>query len=322
MSKRAEGISVVMPTFNEERFLNDALCSALTALRNTSQKYEVLVCDGGSSDKTLLIARKFLCENVHLYENMGNCPSSMNEGINRSKFDKIAKIDGHGFVDINYFTLASKTLAKYPNVALVGGPVKHHADSNQGRANICARTSKFGAGNGPNLMRNAVRFTDSVQCGVYRSSIFSEVGFFDREMQYAEDEELNFRIVRSGAEIISDNKIIFNYHSRENLFGLFKQYHNYGSARVKMLWKHPNYVKIRHLVPAIHIMFLCGMFIPKLTVISSLYLTSYAICFLMISIFYGFKNSLNPFRIFLSFNALHLGYGSGFFKGLVLYAAK
>jgi len=50
-------ISVIIPTFNEEKYLE----TTLKALRNQSyaKKFEIIVADGGSRDRTVRIARKY-----------------------------------------------------------------------------------------------------------------------------------------------------------------------------------------------------------------------------------------------------------------------
>jgi glycosyltransferase involved in cell wall biosynthesis len=61
-------VSVLMPTFNGERYLAEALRSAL---QQTYEELEVIVCDDGSSDATREIARAFAAEDprVHVHVN-------------------------------------------------------------------------------------------------------------------------------------------------------------------------------------------------------------------------------------------------------------
>ncbi len=47
-------ISVVIPTYNEEKGIKQCIDSIFA---NTEQPYEVIVADGGSSDKTVEIAK-------------------------------------------------------------------------------------------------------------------------------------------------------------------------------------------------------------------------------------------------------------------------
>lgn len=49
-------LSIVMPTYNSEQFINETLCSIYN---QTSSDYELLIVDGGSTDRTLDILKKF-----------------------------------------------------------------------------------------------------------------------------------------------------------------------------------------------------------------------------------------------------------------------
>ena len=50
-------VTVVIPTFNEEKFIVDCLSSLIG---QTYRNFQVVVVDDGSSDKTLLVARRFV----------------------------------------------------------------------------------------------------------------------------------------------------------------------------------------------------------------------------------------------------------------------
>ena len=49
-------VSVLVPTFNGERFLEETLRSIVD---QTHERLEILVCDDGSTDETVAIARRF-----------------------------------------------------------------------------------------------------------------------------------------------------------------------------------------------------------------------------------------------------------------------
>jgi rSAM/selenodomain-associated transferase 2 len=72
-------ISVIIPTFNEARLL----AATLTALFDQRGKYEVLVVDGGSVDRTREIARREL--RVQLLTAVRGRASQMNAGAERAQ---------------------------------------------------------------------------------------------------------------------------------------------------------------------------------------------------------------------------------------------
>lgn len=56
-------VSVLMVTYNRERFIAQAIESALT--QTTDFEYEIVVADDGSSDGTRAVVEKFLKEHPH-----------------------------------------------------------------------------------------------------------------------------------------------------------------------------------------------------------------------------------------------------------------
>jgi glycosyltransferase involved in cell wall biosynthesis len=61
-------VSVLVPTFDGQRFLSDALRSVVA---QTYEQLEIVICDDGSSDATLEIARSFAADDprVHIHVN-------------------------------------------------------------------------------------------------------------------------------------------------------------------------------------------------------------------------------------------------------------
>lgn len=51
-------LTVIIPTYNEEKNITDTILSVKK--QKTNLKYEAFVCDGGSSDKTISIAQKYM----------------------------------------------------------------------------------------------------------------------------------------------------------------------------------------------------------------------------------------------------------------------
>ena len=73
-------VSVAIPTFNSERSIE---CTLDSVLGQDYPSLEVIVIDGGSTDRTLRIARKFYGGRVRLYSVTGfNLYEMLNKGVN------------------------------------------------------------------------------------------------------------------------------------------------------------------------------------------------------------------------------------------------
>ncbi|MDD5529663.1 MAG: glycosyltransferase family 2 protein [bacterium] len=61
-----KSLSIVMPAFNEEENIETVTESAIKILSTLTNKYEVLIVDDGSTDKTGVIARRLSAQNTHI----------------------------------------------------------------------------------------------------------------------------------------------------------------------------------------------------------------------------------------------------------------
>jgi glycosyltransferase involved in cell wall biosynthesis len=60
------GLSIVLPCFNEEANVADAIRAAMAAAKATAEAYEVVVVNDGSTDATAEIASAFAAEDEHV----------------------------------------------------------------------------------------------------------------------------------------------------------------------------------------------------------------------------------------------------------------
>jgi glycosyltransferase involved in cell wall biosynthesis len=246
-------IDVVIPAYNEEAFIGRCLDATL-GQSYPAERVRVLLVDAGSSDRTLEIARGREEPRLVIVANGGRrltTPEALNVGIERSDAELVARVDAHGWPEPDFLERAAATLSGGgPDVACVGGRPLPAGDSRFGRAFTLARGSRFGVGGSVYAAPDTLVETDTVPWGMYRRAALLDAGGFDPRMQHGEDEELNWRIRRSGGRILHDPRIRFRYVPRSSLRGVFRQYRDYGRARVRVVAEHPDFLRARHLAPA------------------------------------------------------------------------
>jgi glycosyltransferase involved in cell wall biosynthesis len=146
MSESLPFISIVVPIRNEEETI-DRLVRSLLDQDYPHDRYEVLMADGGSTDKTQeLLARADTERRVRVLPNPGRtAPAALNVAIAEAKGDIVTRVDGHSFVAPDYL---SKIVAvmKETGAAVVGGPVLMHADTPFRRALVTALYSPIAVG--------------------------------------------------------------------------------------------------------------------------------------------------------------------------------
>lgn len=102
-------ISVIMPLYNAERFLEESLKSVL---EQTYRDIELICIDDGSSDRTSEIVSNAAIEDdrIVLLKNKNNrgAAYSRNKGLEIAKGDYLSFLDGDDFFDLNMFELSYK----------------------------------------------------------------------------------------------------------------------------------------------------------------------------------------------------------------------
>ena len=92
-----DGLSVIIPCYNEENGVTDTLESLLTILGTMDTPFEVLAVDDGSKDKTLQRLEAF-GDRIRIIQNPTNrgYGASLKHGLLKSTFNLIAIIDADG----------------------------------------------------------------------------------------------------------------------------------------------------------------------------------------------------------------------------------
>jgi len=112
-------ISVIVPSFNEEENIAQCLVS-LSHQTLARSEYEILVVDGGSTDKTCEIARKY-ADKVFV-QTSKKVGGARNDGVIASKGDIIASTDADCILPPDWVERVKKDFAD-PAIVQVYGPV-------------------------------------------------------------------------------------------------------------------------------------------------------------------------------------------------------
>lgn len=318
-------VSVIVPIRNEEVHIRECLDSIL------SQDYprecmEILVIDGMSDDNTRgIIQDEYLTKfsNVSLLDNpKKTAPTAMNIGIRRSSGDIIIRMDGHSYMDRDFVKNAVDILNKKPYIDCVGGPIESINEDYKSQAISLAMSSPFGVGNAKFRYSKEEQLVDTLAFGAYRREVFERIGLFDEELVRNQDDELNFRLVKSGGKILLSPFIRSFYYTRSSFGKLWKQYYQYGFWKVKVIKKHHQVPSLRSLIPMAFVM---GLLVSAFI---SFFYTPFRWLLFLICISYGMGNIISAsiictregwkyfFMLIFAFFILHFSYGLGFLDGL------
>jgi rSAM/selenodomain-associated transferase 2 len=174
-----DSIAVIVPTLNEEALLE----TFLSDLLGREGDFRVTLADGGSSDGTLEIARRFPeVRRVRAERGRGR---QMNAGAREATGDVLLFLHADTFLPADAFRLIGEALAD-PEVA--GGCFRLAFD----RDDPWLRTYSFFS------RINHPLFTYGDQGLFVRRAVFQRIGGFREEMPILEDVEIQERLRRAG----------------------------------------------------------------------------------------------------------------------------
>lgn len=193
-------VSVVIPVFNGERFLREAVQSVL------DQKYspvEIIVVDDGSTDGTATVARS-LPETVrYLYQTNQGPAAARNRGIGQAKGSLIAFADADDLWPAAKLELQLPYLISDPKIDIVLGRIQQ------------VLLSETVAGPTPATEFGETGFSVNLGSAVIRKSVFDRVGLFDETMRYSEDVDWFMRARESGAAIVTIDAVTLFYRQHD-----------------------------------------------------------------------------------------------------------
>lgn len=320
-------VSVVMPVRNEVNYIARSL-GAVLAQDYPSERMEVIVADGMSTDGTRDIIRFLQDQNPHirLIDNPGKIVSTgLNRALCQARGEIIVRVDGHCEISRDYVGRCVEHLQS-DGISGVGGPLETVGETKMARVIAVAMSSRFGVGGSAfRVVSNRTMLTDTVAFPAYTRAILDRGGPFDEELVRNQDDEYNYRLRKMGAKILLAADVRSRYYSRSSLRSLWRQYFQYGYWKVPVLQKHPWQMRPRQFVPPVFVAALLGTgiltcFFPLGRVLAAIVVGAYLLANLVASIgAMRRSNRRELVRLPLVFATLHLSYGLGFLVGLIKF---
>jgi glycosyltransferase involved in cell wall biosynthesis len=313
-------VSIVIPCLNEENYIV-ALLDSLAAQDYGPDAIEILVSDGGSTDRTRELVRGYLSPFVRL-ELVDNprkiTVAGLNEGMRASRGDCWIIIGAHSQVRRN-FVSESVAALKRTGAACVGGPIETIGQGSVGMAIAAAMSSPFGVGNAKFRYAEVEGEVDTVPFGCYHRKVWDVVGEFDETIDGADEDSYNQRLIDAGGRIWLTPAIRSSYFPRRTFKALAKQYWEYGAAK-GTLFQRGRPLQPRHFAPTGMVLGGPGLWLlgrvskrarTLLKLLGALYLVGGGV---MAARAAG-KSGANPVLTFAAMATMHASYGAGFAAG-------
>jgi glycosyltransferase involved in cell wall biosynthesis len=326
-------VSVIIPCYNEEKYIREVIESILKQ-SYPKEELEVFFVDGQSQDGTREIIQQFNNRYpfIQLLDNPDRfVPQAMNRAIRASKGEIIVRLDAHADYPADYLEKLVYWLKKLEadNVGALG-KTEVKQQSPIARAISKVLSHPLGVGNSQfRIGSREIKQVDTVPFGCFRRDVFDRFGFYDERLRRNQDIELNKRIIRGGGKIFLIPDIVCTYYARESLAALWKNNFANGEwvIRTAYLTQTFSALSIRHFVPLFFILYWIGLLLAGLfSFVLPVWLLILAclpgLLYLFAINFASWKmaRTEKDFSLFLpliaSFFTLHFSYGLGSLKGL------
>jgi glycosyltransferase involved in cell wall biosynthesis len=203
MDKVQSTVSIIIKALNEERRIASALESALAALGGIDG--EVILADGGSSDRTVEIARRYPVKIVQLNRSEDrSCGAGAQLGFQYSSGRYLCLVDADMHLHDGFLAAAIRFLDDNPAVAGVGGAVIECETSN---LEFEQRSKRYDPDRDPGPV---TRLNGS---GLYRRSAIDSIGYLtDRNLHGAEEFDLGARLHAHGWTLTRIDRAAVDHH--------------------------------------------------------------------------------------------------------------
>ncbi|MEN3322521.1 glycosyltransferase family A protein [Mariniflexile soesokkakense] len=238
-------ISVVIPVYNCERFIEKAILSVL----KQPEVSEIIVVNDGSTDDTQIILKKLENQNpkikIYQHENKINKgrSASRNLGIKKAKCNYIAFLDADDFYLENRFKADKVHFENNPFSDGVYNAIGAHfyRETTLGeKAGLALYTVKTKIE--PEHLFETLFYGKEGQFSIdgltIKKSVFDAVGYFDESLQVMEDTELFYKIAlkcKLQTGIINRPVAIRGVHEF-NVFNRKELYNNYTAKVYELLF--------------------------------------------------------------------------------------
>jgi glycosyltransferase involved in cell wall biosynthesis len=193
-------VSVIIPVFNGERFLREAV---QTVLAQNYSPLEIVIVDDGSTDSTASVV-KSLGEPVrYLHQTNQGPAAARNRGIEQAQGSLLAFADADDLWPGNKLELQLPCLIEDVAVEIVMGRIQQ----------VLLSETEDGETQAKEFAEPA--FSVNLGSAIIRKSVFERVGLFDETMRYSEDVDWFMRAREVGAAIKTIDSVTLLYRQHE-----------------------------------------------------------------------------------------------------------
>lgn len=252
-------VSIIVPCYNEQATIH-LLLEAICAQTIPIQDVEVVIADGGSTDRTREVVAAFQNQHpdltVRLIDNPRRIiPAALNCALAAAQGEYIIRLDAHSVPAPDYVERCLENL-RAGRAENVGGvwEIRPRGSGRMQKAIAIAAAHPLGVGDARYRYTSQPGYVDTVPFGAFHREVFERFGMFDESLLSNEDYEFNARLRQSGGRVWLDPRVRSTYFARSSLSDLARQYFRYGYWKWRMLRRYPKTLRWRQGLPPLFVL--------------------------------------------------------------------
>ena len=320
-------VSALIVVRNEESRIAKCLESLLKQ-DDPANRFEIIVIDGESTDATLDVVKKTaeiirnekMIPSLRVVSNPKHfLASGWNIGIREAKGEYVVRPDAHAYVETDFISKSVETMLSVGDAACVGGQMITLSDTRSGELIKEALSSPFGVGGSRFRYSKEPGYVDTVAYGLYKKSVFDQIGYFNEALIRTQDNDLHRRMRDAGMKFYLNPEIRSYYYSRNTIKKLILQQFNNGKWTMINFLLRPGKMSVRHFIPLGFVLFLIASIIAGAFVNTIWWLSAAALCLhIFCGLFFACRRTKVVSHIFalpVIFLIVHFVYGIGSIAG-------
>ena len=248
-------VCAVVPVLNEEKFISRCIDSLLSQ----TMQIEILVLDGGSTDKTLDILKSY-GDSIKVIKNIEKRVSQARNlalELIGNDITHCLELIGHSWIDPDHvekrvndmISLESKLGLKVGAIGCLTKSGKSEEEVSQWIEG--ALSSPIGSGGGQFKNFKGTEQTKVPAFCLHNVEALKSVGGWDDRFITSQDSDLSMRLLANGWQLWRSDVSSVYMHKRSSLTNWWKMCHRYGFWRTKVILKHPKRMDLKELLPII-----------------------------------------------------------------------
>ncbi|MGC1309591.1 MAG: glycosyltransferase [Phormidesmis sp.] len=212
-------VSIIIPVYNCEKYLEEAINSALV---QSYPRMEIIVVDDGSTDRTAKVAQKYGAQLQYIYQSNQGAGSAKNTGIERSNGEYLAFLDADDIWEKNKIELQMATLESNADLDIVFGHVRNFYTPG------LSESIRKSVHCPPHPMPGHIP-----SCALVRRASFFKVGFFNIDLPIAAFADWYARVVEQKLVMMTLPDVLTHRRIHDNNMGIRLRHHS--SVRLHIL---------------------------------------------------------------------------------------